>query len=45
MLNVLSKKCSIEAEDLLFTPQKNPTMKKFHDRGKSCLDKLAESNL
>ena len=28
MLDVLSKKCSIEAEDLLFTPQKNPTMRK-----------------
>ena len=29
MLDVFSKKSSIEAEDLLFTPQENPTMKKI----------------
>lgn len=45
MLDVLSMKYSIAAEALLFTFQKNPTIKKFQDQEGSCPGKLAESNL
>ena len=37
MLDVLNMKYSIAAEALLFTFQKNPTIKKFQDQGESCL--------
>ena len=45
MLDLLNMKYSIAAEALLFTFQKNPTIKKFQDQGESCLGELAESNL